>query len=121
MSATMTGLGVFVRGLELQAGIGVHAHEHGRLQTLVVDIELTLAPGAIGGLDETVNYEGVVAAARDIVAAGHIELVETFAERLGRVLLEHPRARAVRVRVEKPGALGDHAVPGCEVRLESAG
>ena len=117
----MTGLDVFVRGLELQAGIGVHAHEQGRLQTLIVEVQLTLSPGAVIGLDSTVNYEAIVAAARDIVSTGHIELVETFAERLGRALLDHPRARAVRVRVDKPGALGDASIPGCEVRLERAG
>ena len=30
-------LRVFVRGLEVQAGIGVYDHEHGRLQRLVID------------------------------------------------------------------------------------
>jgi hypothetical protein len=32
------GLTVLVRGLEVQAAIGVHAHEHGRLQPLFVDV-----------------------------------------------------------------------------------
>ena len=30
------GLTVFVRGLEIQAGIGVYDHEHGRLQPLII-------------------------------------------------------------------------------------
>ena len=38
------GLTVFVRGLEIQAGIGVYDHEHGRLQPLIIDVTLELAP-----------------------------------------------------------------------------
>ena len=38
------GLTVFVRGLEIEAGIGVYDHEHGRLQKLVIDVTLSLEP-----------------------------------------------------------------------------
>ena len=33
-------LSVFVRGLEVEAGIGVYDHEQGRLQRLVIDVTL---------------------------------------------------------------------------------
>ncbi len=112
---------VFLHGLTLEAGIGVHAHEQGRLQQLVLDVSLGLAPGPVTGLDDTVNYEAVAAAARDIIAVGHIDLVEEFAESLARTLLDHPRVRSARVRVAKPGALGGETMPGCEVELASAG
>ena len=36
------GLTVFVRGLRIDAGIGVHDHELGRLQPLVIDVTLDL-------------------------------------------------------------------------------
>ncbi|MEH6665885.1 MAG: dihydroneopterin aldolase [Brevundimonas sp.] len=108
-------LAVFVRGLEIQAGIGVHDHEQGRLQTLVIDVELALGAVEVDGLADTVNYETVAEAARTIVATGHIGLVETFADRLALACLDDPRVRAARVRVEKPGALAGAAAPGCEV------
>lgn len=108
-------LSVFVRGLEVQAGIGVHDHEQGRLQTLVVDVELDLGAADVEGLSDTVNYETVAEAARAIVAQGHVGLVETFADRLALACLENPLVQAVRVRVEKPGALESAAAPGCEV------
>lgn len=108
---------VFVRGLEVAAGIGVYDHEHGRLQRLIIDVTLELTPAPIEHLGDTINYETVANAARAIVAAGHIGLVETFAEKLGLAMLEDPRVRRCTVRIEKPGALGGEAVPGCELVL----
>jgi dihydroneopterin aldolase len=108
----LTGCG---RGLEVQAGIGVHDHEQGRLQTLMIDVSLDLGAGDVDGLSDTVNYETVAEAARVIVASGHVGLVETFADRLALACLENPRVLAARVRVEKPGALAGTIAPGCEV------
>ena len=77
-------LSVFVRGLEVEAGIGVYDHEQGRLQRLVIDVTLELEPRPIERLGDTINYETVANAARAIAAEGHVGLVETFAERLAR-------------------------------------
>lgn len=110
---------VFVSGLRLDAQIGVHRHEQGRSQPLVVDVELD-APGAAGAerLADTVNYEMVVKAARAVADEGHVLLVEAFAERLARACLADPRVTRVRVRVEKPLALAPHAAAaGVEVVL----
>ena len=87
------GLTVFVRGLEVAAGIGVHDHEQGRLQRLVIDVSLELTPAAIERLADTINYETVAEAARAIAAEGHVGLVETFAERLALACLSDARVR----------------------------
>ena len=111
------GLTVFVRGLRVEAGIGVHDHELGRLQTLIIDVSLDLAPAPVERLSDTINYETVAEAARAIVAEGHVGLVETFAERLATACLEDGRVRRCAVRIEKPGALDGAAAAGCEVVL----
>ena len=111
------GLTVFVRGLEVEAGIGVYDHEQGRLQRLVIDVTLTLEPRAVERLADTINYETVAEAARAIVAEGHVGLVETFAERLALACLEDARVQRCTVRIEKPGALEGVVAPGCEVTL----
>lgn len=111
------GLTVFVRGLIVEAGIGVHDHEQGRLQTLIIDVTLDLAPAPVERLADTINYETVAEAARAIVAEGHVGLVETFAERLATACLEDQRVRRCAVRIEKPGALDGAAAAGCEVVL----
>ena len=111
------GLTVFVRGLEVEAAIGVHDHELGRTQPLVLDVELQLAPRSVRRLEDTYNYEGVGEAARALLAEGHIGLVETFAERLAEALLADHRIRRCRVAVAKPEALKDARAAGCEVVL----
>ncbi|MBA4806663.1 MAG: dihydroneopterin aldolase [Brevundimonas sp.] len=110
-------LSVFVRGLEVEAGIGVYDHEQGRLQRLVIDVTLELEPRPIERLGDTINYETVANAARAIAADGHVGLVETFAERLARACLEDGRVMRATVRIEKPGALQAVIAPGCEIVL----
>jgi 7,8-dihydroneopterin aldolase/epimerase/oxygenase len=100
---------VFVRGLTIEAEIGVYPHERGRRQPLIVDVELDVAAAGWRALADTVNYETVVAAARAVAAAGHIGLVESFAQRLAQACFAEPRVLRARVRVEKPLALAPHA------------
>jgi dihydroneopterin aldolase len=110
---------IFVTGLKLQAEIGVYRHEIGRLQPLSVDVELDVPSARAGRLAETLNYETILDAARTVAAEGHIELVETFADRLARACLADPRVTRARVRVEKPLALAPDAVgAGAEIILE---
>jgi len=109
---------VFVTGLRVQAEIGVYRHEIGRLQPLHVDVELDVPSAGAGRLAETLNYETILEAARAIAAQGHIELVETFADRLARACLADRRVTRARVRVEKPLALAPDAVgAGAEIVL----
>lgn len=110
-------LSVFVRGLRVEAGIGIHDHEQGRLQPLMIDVVLVLEPRPVVRLGDTVNYETVAEAARAIAAEGHVGLVETFAERLAFACLTDPLVRSVTVRIEKPGALAGAQAPGCELTL----
>jgi len=100
---------VFVRGLEVQAEIGVYAHEQGVLQPLIVDIELEVDAAGWRHLEDTVNYETLAAHAFAIAESGHIGLVESFAQRLAEACLAEPRVFNVRVRVEKPTALAPRA------------
>jgi dihydroneopterin aldolase len=95
----------------------VHPHERGRLQPLVLDVELTLEPAVVAGIGDTVNYEILAQTARDLAAEGHVELVETYAERLAAACLALPRVAAVRVRAEKPQAIPDAAAAGVEVTV----
>jgi dihydroneopterin aldolase len=112
---------VFVTGLKLQAEIGVYRHEIGRLQPLSIDVELDVPCAGSGKLADTLNYETILNAARAVAGEGHIELVETFADRLARACLEDPRVTRARVRVEKPLALAPDAVgAGAEIVLERA-
>lgn len=100
---------VFVRALKVEAWIGVYDHEHGRRQPLVIDVELDIAASHCERIGDTVNYETIGQAARSIADEGHIDLVETFAERLAQACFADARVTRARVRVEKPLALAPHA------------
>jgi dihydroneopterin aldolase len=110
-------LSVFMNHLTVQAEIGLYARERGRRQPLVVSVAAEIVPQRVSDPDQTVNYEHFAAKARALADAGHVDLVETFAERYADLLLDHPRVRRVTVRVEKPEALGPDAKVGVEVTL----
>lgn len=113
---------IFVRGLKIEARIGVYDHEHGRTQPLIFDVELDVGMDEPTQLSQVLNYEAVVQAAKTLAAQGHIDLVETFAWGLARDLLGDPRVLRARVRVEKPQALApDAQAAGVEVVLSRGG
>lgn len=110
---------VFVTGVKVQAEIGIYRHEIGRLQPLIVDIEVEVPTDGSDRLTETVNYETLLQAAQAVAAEGHMALVETFAHRLAERCLADGRISRARVRVEKPLALAPDAVgAGVEIVVE---
>lgn len=104
---------VFVRGLTVQALLGVHAHEQAQPQRVVIGVDLSVrdphAPMAEGPdeLSRVVDYGTVASIARRIAAAGHVRLAETLAERIAIALLNDDRIVVARVSVEKPDVLAD--------------
>ncbi len=98
---------VFVRGLRLEAEIGIWDQEKGRRQPIVIDIEMDLATGhpVSHRLADLVRYDLAAEAATRLVAAGHIDTVETLAERIADHCLGDPRVEKVRVRIDKPEAV----------------
>ena len=112
---------VFVRGLQLQARLGVHAHEKAAPQRILVHVELAVEDesAAIGigpdDLARVVDYERVVEAARSAVARGHVMLVETLAETVAAAALVDPRVKLARVSIEKPDAFPDVASVGVTI------
>ena len=114
--SAVTATRVFVRSLEVEAEIGIYAHEQGVLQPLIVDIEVEVEAHGWRHLEDTVNYETLTAHAVAIAASGHIGLVESYARRVAEACVAEPRVLSARVRVEKPRALGlISAVAGVEI------
>lgn len=109
---------VFVEGLRVEAAIGIYDYEHGRTQPLIIDAEVTLGLHPITGLKDTFNYELFGLRAKEIISAGHIKLVETFAEDLAQAILDEAGVKRVHIRVSKPEALNDADKAGCAVTFE---
>ncbi|MCE2575104.1 dihydroneopterin aldolase [Komagataeibacter sp. FNDCR2] len=111
---------LFVRNMVLDARIGVFAHEQGVTQRIRVNVafgvpdDLTRDVGA-DELARTVSYERVVLLVRELVAQGHVGLVETLAERIAAAVLAERRIRVTRVRVEKLDIFDDAESVGVEI------
>ncbi len=108
---------VFLRDMVLQASIGWYAHEHGSTQRVRINVDLGVDEGAdpSDDLKRVVSYETVAAAVREIVASGHIKLVETLAERIAATCLADPRVRFARIQVEKLDVFADAAAAGVAI------
>jgi dihydroneopterin aldolase len=104
---------VFVHDLVLDAEIGVYNHEKGVTQRarFSVDIEVKPSEQSIEDqIERVLDYDMIIATIKDILAEGHINLVETLADEIATRCLAHPRAASVKVKIEKldkePGAVG---------------
>jgi dihydroneopterin aldolase len=99
---------VFVRDLVLPVGIGLYAHEHGKTQRVRFDVTVLVARPAADGrvqpmrdLRDIYSYDIISDGIRMLVAAGHVDLVETLAERVAALLLADRRVVQASVQVTK--------------------
>ena len=121
---------VFLRDLVLSASIGVYPHEHAARQRVRINVDLgveddgarALSRARVGrdDLSRVVDYEKIAATVRGIVAAGHVRLVETLAERIAEACLTDPRVHLARIRVEKLDIFADAASAGVEIERRQA-
>jgi dihydroneopterin aldolase len=113
---------VFVRDLVLAGRVGIYESEKETAQRLRINLDLAVREDAQPIDDDyakVVCYEQIVAKVRGIVEDGHVNLVETLAERLAGICLQDPRVRTCRVRVEKLDVFADALSVGVEIERDS--
>src|SRR5258707_5798331 len=99
---------IVIRDLRVEALIGIHRRERHVKQTLSLDIEIGLPGTAVFASDKvgaTIDYEQVALRIRDLAAAQHYRLVETFARRVATLLTAGFGAPWVKVIVSRIGIL----------------
>lgn len=108
---------LFVRDLVLPARIGVYDHERDGAQRVRINLDLAVEepPSPEDRLENVVCYDELVAGVRRLLVDGHVNLIETLAERIAGLCLEDARVRTARVRVEKLDAIPDAAAVGVEI------
>lgn len=109
---------VFVRNYETRAKIGAHSHERSGAQKIRINIDLAVdepEDTLRDRLEDVVCYQEVVAKIERILERGHINLVETLAEKIAEACLEDSRIVTVRVRLEKLGAIPGAESAGVEI------
>jgi dihydroneopterin aldolase len=107
---------VVIRDLELTAKIGVYTHERQDSQPIRINLAMTVGHAPVEDrLDDTVSYDAIVEGVKALLAEGHINLVETLAERIADLCLEQDLVEKVHVRVEKLHAVAEAAGVGAEI------
>lgn len=114
---------MFVRDLVLDCLIGVHRYERDGRQRVRINLSLDVletGPAERDRLADVVNYDILVQRIRALAEAGHVNLVETFAERIAAICLHDGRVRRATVRVEKLDVFDDTGGVGVEIERENS-
>ena len=101
---------IVIRDLRVEALIGIHKRERHLLQTVSIDLEIGLPGPDVFESDQvrdTIDYEQVALKIRELAASGQFRLVETFAERIARLLIGDFGAPWVKVSAAKLGILAN--------------
>jgi dihydroneopterin aldolase len=111
---------VFVNDFVVSAGIGAYDYERSIRQRVVFSVEaLVRRAGAhADDMRSIFSYDVILDAIRLIVGRGHVDFVETLAEEVAGVLLQHARVRSVRVNIRKLDVI--EGAVGVEIRRERA-
>ncbi len=115
---------IVLRGLEVHAVIGVHAHERAAPRLLRVDLEMacdTRAAAAGDRLADTLDYDAIARRLRELAAALQPALLETLTERMGELLMREFGVRALRLCIDKPGAVPGAAGAGVVIQRVAPG
>lgn len=97
---------IALRDVQLLADIGVHHHEIGRPQPLILHATLDVVPPERDTADAVFDYVRIKRLAERL-SLERVVLIETFARRIAEACLKDARVLAATVQVEKP-----QGVPG---------
>jgi dihydroneopterin aldolase len=95
---------IFVQDFVVDCNVGVYAEEQGVTQKVRFSVEARLGKDVFSIGDEMAevpSYADIIDIIVALARGGHIQLVETFAERIATKVLADQRITAVRVVLEK--------------------
>jgi dihydroneopterin aldolase len=94
---------LFLSGLHVEGRHGARPGEKDEPQAFVLDLDLEVEVGE-DRIEGTADYRNVTERARDIVASGSFDLIESMAEAVARECLTLDRVMRATVVVHKPNA-----------------
>lgn len=109
---------VFVTDLIVDCLIGVYRHEMDGSQRVRINLDLSVFESNApidDKLENVLCYEELIVKTRALASEGHVNLVETLAERIAALCLRQPDVVSARVRVEKLDVFSDAASVGIEI------
>ena len=109
---------VFIRDFMVRCRIGVYDHEKLKPQRVRINLDLAVDEGEhpiIDDIRNVVSYETMANSILSIADEGHVNLVETFAERIAGMCFEDQRVHSVRVKIEKLDIIENAESVGVEI------
>ena len=109
---------VFIRDFMVECLIGVYEHEKCSPQRVRVNLDLAVDEGEHPIIDDILNvvsYETMANGILAIADEGHVNLVETLAERIADMCFDDHRVDSVRVQIEKLDILENAGSVGVEI------
>lgn len=109
---------IFLKGLVIQAIVGIWDWERKIRQKVVIDLEMgtDIAKAAASDhIDDTLNYKAVAKRVTTFVEESEFQLVETLAERIAGIIRDEFSVPWVRVTVNKPGAIRGSEAVGVQI------
>ena len=109
---------ILVRDLRIEVLIGIHKRERHVPQIVSVDLDIGIPGTTVFESDrvaDTIDYEQVALRIRALAGTGHFRLVETFADRIARLLVDDFKAPWVRVSAAKIGILPNAKFVGVSI------
>ena len=109
---------VLINDLTVDAILGILPKERVQAQRVVINLTIftdTQPAAKSQNIADTVNYAELSSQAAQLTVEGEYLLIESLVEDLAALTLDHPTAKAVAVRVEKPQAVSAAGSVGVEI------
>jgi dihydroneopterin aldolase len=109
---------VLINDLTVDAILGILPEERVQAQRVVINLTIftdTQPAAKSQNIADTVNYAELSSQAAQLTVEGEYLLIESLVEDLAVLTLDHPTAKAVTVRVEKPQAVSAAGSVGIEI------
>lgn len=109
---------LFIRGLEVETIVGIHAWERQLQRPLRFDVDLGVDTREAASSDrvrDAVDYAAVADRVRALATELQPALLETLAERIARALFNEFPIQTLRLSIDKPGAVAGVKAVGIEI------
>lgn len=112
---------IHIRDLAVRCIVGIYPEERREKQDVTINLTLFTdlqRAGHSDNIEDTVDYKSIKKNVLAMAERSSYLLVERLAEHIAEICLENERVLAVRVLVEKPGALRFARTVGVEIFRE---
>lgn len=114
---------VYIRGLLLEASIGIYEWEKRIAQKVRIDVEMAWdnkKPAASDKIEDALNYKTATQLIAQLIENQHYELVERLAEDIATTLRQELNIPWLRVTISKPGAVKNAIEVGVQIERGEA-